>query len=81
MKGRIVMAALLLPALLAGCGSANGLKPPASAAAAAKPYGATRTPTPTELLTPSNQARTERSDELLKKSERRRGDDFDLPPS
>lgn len=77
MKARIVMAALLLT----GCGSATGLKPPVGAEAAPKPYGATRTPTPTELLTPSNQARTERSDELLKKSERRRGDDFDLPPS
>lgn len=77
MKAWIIIGALALT----GCGSANGLKPPASAAAAPKPFGAVNKPTPVQLLTPTNQARPERSDELLRKSEQRRGDDFDLPPS
>jgi hypothetical protein len=44
------------------------------------PYGATATPTPADLIKPSDQARPERSDEVLKNSQQRRGDDFDLPP-
>lgn len=73
---------ILLPILLLGaCGSAATLKPVAGKALPPKPYGATTTPTARELSTPTNQARPERSDELLRSSEVRRGDDFDLPPS
>jgi hypothetical protein len=67
--------------LLAGCGARGELKPAADTPLPVKPYGAEATPTPTQLLTPSVQARPERSDELLKNSEPRGGDDFDLPPS
>lgn len=75
----------LLPALplllaLTACGSAKGLQPAAGKALPVAPYGARATPTPTELLTPTPQQRPERSDELLKSSQQRRGDDFDLPP-
>ena len=66
--------------LLGGCGAANGLKPLAGKTLPPKPYGAVAVPTPRQLATPSSQARPERSDELLKNSETRRGDDFDLPP-
>ena len=67
--------------LLAGCGARGDLKPVANAPLPVKPYGAVVTPTPAQLLAPSAQARPERSDELLKNSEQRGGDDFDLPPS
>jgi hypothetical protein len=77
MKRSIVLLALVL----AGCGSANGLQPGPGVALPPKPYGATATPTPTQLTQPTNQARPERSDELLRSSDQRRGDDFDLPPS
>lgn len=66
---------------LSGCGAANGLKPPEGAALPPKPYGATEDVSVKQLITPSNQARPQRSDELLKSSEQRRGDEFDLPPS
>jgi len=66
--------------LLSGCGAATALKPAEGKALPMPPYGAKATPTPKELLTPSNQARPERSDELLKQSQERRGDEFDLPP-
>ena len=44
-------------------------------------YGAEKPPTAQELLKPSNQARPARSDELLRSSEERRSDDYDLPPN
>lgn len=66
--------------LLAGCGAANDLKPAPGQALPVAPYGARATPTPAQLLTPANQARPQRSDELLTQSEKRRSDEFDLPP-
>ncbi len=75
---RLSLAIALLA--LAGCGSRGELKPPKGEPLPVKPYGATATPTPSDLLTPSTQARPQRSDELLKNSEERTGDDFDLPP-
>lgn len=70
--------AAVLP--LGGCGAAAGIKPADGQALPVAPYGAKAIPTPAELLKPSNQARPERSDDLLSNSERRRGDEFDLPP-
>ena len=72
--------AVLSALALSGCGAAAGLQPPAGKALPVAPYGATATPTPKQLLTPSPQARPQRSDELLKSSEERRSDEFDLPP-
>ena len=74
----VTSAALL--AVLSACGSKADLKPPAGQPAPAVPLGATRAPTTEELTTPDAQARPARSDELLKRSERREPDDFDLPP-
>lgn len=76
MKAWIIIGALAL----SGCGAAEGMRPKPGQSLPVKPYGATATPTPRDLIKPSVQARTERSDELLKSSEQRRGDDFDLPP-
>ncbi|MEN2787011.1 hypothetical protein ABC969_11340 [Sphingomonas qilianensis] len=72
--------ALLLAALaLGGCG-ATGLTPAPGKQLPVAPYGATAKPTPAQLLTPSNQARPDRSDELLTRSQDRRSDEFSLPP-
>jgi hypothetical protein len=66
---------------LSACGAARDLKPAEGKALPVAPYGATATPTPTALLTPSTQARPGRSDELLTSSEERKGDEYDLPPA
>lgn len=79
---RVLIAGLLsLPLALAGCGSANGLKPGPNVALPPAPFGATEAKSAKQLTTPSNQARPERSDELLRSSDQRRGDEFDLPPT
>ena len=67
--------------ILTGCGASKGLAPRKGEALPVAPYGAAKPLTAAELLTASNQARPERSDELLKGSEDRRSDDFDLPPN
>jgi len=66
---------------LAGCGAAKELQPAKGAALPPPPYGATATPSANQLLTPTTQQRPQRSDELLRNSEQRRGDEFDLPPN
>ncbi|WP_326523781.1 hypothetical protein [Sphingomonas sp.] len=66
---------------LAACGSRGELKPAPGGSLPVKPYGATATPTPSQLMEPAPQARPERKDELLKSSEERPRDDFDLPPT
>lgn len=77
MKRLILLAGLAL----AGCGSAVGLHPKEGVALPVAPYGATATPTPQQLVAPTPQQRPQRTDELLKSSEERRSDEFDLPPT
>ena len=67
--------------VLAGCGAAKELQPAPGRPLPVAPYGAKATPTPTPLITPTTQQRPQRSDELLRNSEQRRADDFDLPPN
>ena len=76
----LVAAALAVPLVLAACGKAAPLKPAAGAALPGAPYGAQATPTSEQLLAPAPQARPNRSDELLTRSEERKSDEFDLPP-
>ena len=66
---------------LSGCGAARQLEVAQGESLPPAPYGATATPTPQQLLTPTTQQRPQRSDELLKNSEQRRSDEFDLPPN
>jgi hypothetical protein len=73
--------ALLLTLALAACGRIGELKPPPGASLPVKPKLAATTPTPEELLTPPAVARPVRVDEILRRSEPRRPDRFDLPPS
>lgn len=65
---------------LAACGQKADLKPYEGDPPPVIPVGATTPPTTKELTTPSAQARPTRGDELLKRSEERAPDDFDLPP-
>jgi hypothetical protein len=67
-------------ALLAGCGKVADLKPAAGQRLPVKPLLARTTPTPDQLLTPPPYARPDRIDELMKRSEPRQADPFDLPP-
>ena len=77
-----VSRALLLLALLAaaGCGRVSELKPEAGKSLPVKPLLARATPTADELLTPPTNARPDRVDELMKRSEARKADPFDLTP-
>ena len=65
---------------LSACGAARDLKPAAGKTLPVAPYGASATPSATQLLTASSQARPARSDELLTNSQERQGNEFDLPP-
>jgi hypothetical protein len=56
------------------------LRPAAGESLPPKAYAAETVPKPSELMTPEVQARPRRSDELLRESEQRRDDRFDLPP-
>jgi hypothetical protein len=77
-RSRIVVVAATLA--LAGCGRAVDLKPPPGHAMPVKPLMARTAPTVNELLTPPAYARPDRVDELVKKSQPRPADPFDLPP-
>jgi hypothetical protein len=74
----------ILSALVAlslnGCGAQVALTPRDGRAMPVKPAMAAKQPTPTELITATTQARPERSDEQLNRSEQRQDDKFDLPP-
>jgi hypothetical protein len=66
--------------LLAGCGNKVDLRPPVGAAPPIAPAGSTKPETPAQQTTPDAEAKPARSDELLKRSEERPTDEFDLPP-
>jgi hypothetical protein len=65
---------------LAACGSVAPLKPAEGQSLPVKPRMARATPTAEELLTPPAYANPERIDELMKRSQPRKADRFDLPP-
>ena len=71
---------LLASLLLAACGSLEPLKPAEGQRMPVTPAVATRAPTTTELLDPPPIARPERVNEVLRRSEERPDDRFDLPP-
>ena len=66
--------------LLAGCGRMAPLGPAQGEPLPIKPLMAQTTPTAEDLLTPPTYANPERVDELIKRSQRRPVDRFDLPP-
>lgn len=67
-------------AILSACGNRGTLQPPKGQSLPPAVYGEAKKPTGEELMTPSTQAQPERSDELLRRSEKRQDDKFDLPP-
>lgn len=62
------------------CGKVGDLEPRAGNSLPPKAYGQTTEQTAAVLTTPSVQARPGRTDELLKRSERREDDPFDVAP-
>jgi hypothetical protein len=71
---------ILLTIALGGCGRLTELRPPEGQPLPVKPLLAKATPTAEQLLAQPTYARPERIDELIKQSEPRRPDRFDLPP-
>ena len=71
---------VMAPAALAGCGQIAPLQPAAGQSMPVKPLMASRAPTSEELLTPPPYATPQRVDELIKRSQPREPDRFDLPP-
>lgn len=76
MRSLVLIAALVL----AGCGAREDLKPAAGKSLPVAPYGAEATPKAPDLLQAPSQTRPARGDDLLRSSDERRSDEFDLPP-
>ena len=74
------VALLVLAASLAGCGMREPLRPVEGQAMPPAPAMASRAMTTDELLEPPPVARPGRVDELLRRSEEREDDRFNLPP-
>jgi hypothetical protein len=66
---------------LASCGRVTDLQPAPGHSLPVKPEMARATPTVEELLTPPSYARPDRVDELMKRSQPRPNDPFELPPA
>ncbi len=79
MLSRIVVTAALLA--LAGCGRVADLEPAPGHSLPVKPLMARTAPSAKELLTPPPYAEPDRVDELVKRSQPREPDPFDLPPA
>ncbi len=75
---RVIVAAASV--LIAGCGRQVDLQPAPGQSHPVKPLMAKTTPTPAQLLAIPTYAKPNRVDELVKKSEPRPQDPFDLPP-
>jgi hypothetical protein len=73
-------ATLFFCTLLAACGNKVDLKPRAGAPPPMVAAGSTKAETPKQQTTPDAEANPARSDELLRRSEERPTDEFDLPP-
>ena len=65
---------------LASCGQNAPLRPAAGKQLPVKPMMASSTPGPEDLLEPPAYASPKRVDELIRRSQPRRVDPFDLPP-
>ena len=74
---RVVLLAVFC---LGACGQMAELQPAPGEPLPVKPLLAKSTPIAEQLLTPPTNARPERIDELVKRSQPREPDRFDLPP-
>jgi hypothetical protein len=75
------LAGLAATIIIAACGKIAPLEPAAGQPMPVKPLMAKTTPTVEQLLTPPTYARPNRIDELVKRSQPRPTDPFDLPPA
>jgi hypothetical protein len=66
--------------VLAGCGRVSEMTPAPGQSLPVRPQMARATPTASELLALPPYAKPDRIDELVKRSEARAEDPFDLPP-
>lgn len=80
MKIIMILGVLIAAQALAGCGKAEELQPAVGRSLPVKPAAAATVPTANVLLSLPAQARPERVDEPLRRSEEREADPFDLPP-
>ena len=80
MKAKRILIVLSIAAL-AGCGRQVDLRPAAGQPMPVRPLMAKATPTVEQLLTPPTYARPNRVDELVKRSQPRPTDPFDLSPA
>ena len=71
---------LIACVLLAACGNKADLQRLASAAPPVVPAGSDAPESPDQQTSPDVEAKPARSDELLRRSEERPTDEFDLPP-
>jgi hypothetical protein len=74
------LALVIALASIAGCGRVAELQPAAGHKLPVKPEMARQVPTAKELLTVPTYAKPNRVDELVKRSQPRPADPFDLPP-
>ena len=72
---------VVLVAALCACGRTAALRPAQGEPLPVKPLMARNTPSADKLLTPPTNADPERVDELIKRSQPRPVDRFDLPPA
>ena len=77
---RNVLCLALGTLLLSACGKSADLTPRAGASLPPAPYGARESLSAEQMMEPSTQARPVSEVELLRRSERREVDPFDLPP-
>ncbi len=75
-----LFAVLLAGTTVSACGLREPLEPPPGQSAPPAPAMASEPLTTEQMLTPPPIARPERVDELLRRSEQRQDDRFDLPP-
>lgn len=80
MKSTRILLLLGVGLCLAACGKVGDPEPRTGNILPPKAYGQSAEQTAEVLTTPSVQARPGRTDELLKRSERREDDPFDVPP-
>jgi predicted small lipoprotein YifL len=80
MNSKAAIGGFALLVTLSACGKVGPLQPAPGQAPPAKAYGQVEAPSTESLMEPSVQARPGRSDELMRRSERRTDDAFDLPP-
>lgn len=76
-----IICMLAMALALSACGSRQQLQPQMGEELPPKSYGESESPTPEKLLDPDTQARPGHDSELLRRSEPREEDPFDLPPN